>query len=231
MAHHRSIAPSALGIRRARSLVRRVCRIAGQASWVEDLQNEAAENGILAAVKRHDTGVIFDWLMWLLSFQGISDAVAEGYMERHGNITWAEIAAALAFVPGGTKLNGYWAFTDCRYHKGAQTCAQPSLFEACPLPRHRLRNGRLNQTAYSLYLFVRDIAGGDIVSWIDQQLATHGAGDPAAAGAALLDPLRNVYGISDKVIAMALAALLMGAGAKRPRWFEVGANLIVVDTL
>ncbi len=75
------------------------------------------------------------------------------------------------------------------------------------------------------------MAGGDIVSWIDQQLKNDGATNLAAARAALIDPLRNVYGISDKVIAMALAALLMGAGADRPRWFEVGASFIVVDTL
>jgi hypothetical protein len=37
--------------------------------------------------------------------------------------------------------------------------------------------------------------------------------------------------ISDKVIAMALASLLMGAGATRPGWFDVGASFIVVDTL
>jgi hypothetical protein len=89
----------------------------------------------------------------------------------------------------------------------------------------------LNQTAYSLYLFIRDVAGGDIVSWIDRQLKLSAGENFAAAGAALIEPLRNVYGISDKVIAMALAALLMGAGAKKPRWFEVGASLIVVDTL
>ena len=41
----------------------------------------------------HDTAAIFDWLMRMLSFQGISDAVAEGYMDRHGNVTWAEIEA------------------------------------------------------------------------------------------------------------------------------------------
>jgi hypothetical protein len=34
-----------------------------------------------------------------------------------------------------------------------------------------LRNGRLNQTAYSLFLFIRDIADGDLVGWIDRQLA------------------------------------------------------------
>jgi hypothetical protein len=218
-------------MRHARSLVRQVCRLAGQTTWVDDLQSEAAENGIITAVKHHDTGAIFDWLMWLLSFQGISDAVAEGYMERHGNITWAEIETALATDPACNRLKGYWAFTDCRYHKGAQTCAEPTHFGACPLPRHRLRNGRLNQTAYSLYLFIRDVAGGDIASWIDQQLKNNKGTNLAAARAALIDPLRNVYGISDKVIAMALAALLIGAGAQRPGWFAVGASFIVVDTL
>ena len=101
-----------------------------------------------------------------------------------------------------------------------------------PCPGIALRNGRLNQTAYSLFLFIRDIAGGDIVGWIDRQLADHvGSENLAAARAALLDPLRHVYGISDKVIAMALATLLMGAGASRPGWFDVGASFIVVDTL
>ena len=101
-----------------------------------------------------------------------------------------------------------------------------------PLPRHPLRNGRLNQTAYSLFLFIRDIAGGDIVGWIDRQLATYAdTKDLAAARSALVDPLRHIYGISDKVIGMALATLLMGAGGTRPGWFEVGVSFIAVDTL
>jgi hypothetical protein len=199
---------------------------------IDDLQAEAIEAGLVAAVEGHDTSVIFDWLMRILSFQGISDAVAEGYIDRNGNVTWAEIEHAIATTPGCDKLQGYWAFTDCRYHKGLQTCAGPNQFADCPLPRHRLRNGRLNQTAYSLFLFIRDIADGDIVEWIDRQLADHvGATNLAAAKAALVDPLRHVYGISDKVIGMALATLLMGAGATRPRWFDVGASFIVVDTL
>jgi hypothetical protein len=153
-------------------------------------------------------------------------------MDRHGNVTWADIERSLGTNPGCDKLQGYWAFTDCRYHKGFQTCAAPDQFGDCPLPQHRLRNGRLNQTAYSLFLFIRDIAGGDIVGWIDRQLADHAEpGNLAAARAALVDPLRHVYGISDKVIAMALATLLMGAGATRPGWFEVGASFIAVDTL
>jgi hypothetical protein len=58
-----------------------------------------------------------------------------------------------------------------------------------------------------------------------------GSSNLPTARAALVDPLRHVYGISDKVIAMALATLLMGAGATRPGWFDVGASFIAVDTL
>ncbi|MGA7308556.1 MAG: hypothetical protein WBX05_06360 [Pseudolabrys sp.] len=219
-------------MRHARSLVRRVCDIAGQVTWIDDLRHDAIATGLVAAVEDHDTAAIFDWLMHQLSFQGISDAVADGYIDRHGNVTWADIAASLATNPGCDKLQGYWGFTGCQYHKGAQTCAEPDEFGDCPLPRHPLRNGRLNQTAYGLFLFIRDIAGGDIVGWIDRQLTDHAESrNLPAARAALLDPLRNVYGISDKVIAMALASLLMGAGATRPGWFAVGASFVVVDTL
>ena len=220
------------GMNHAQSLVRQVCRIAGQARWVDDLQGIAIGSGLVGAVANHDTGRIFDWLIRELSHQGISDAVVDRYIERHGNVTWAEIEAAVATNPGCDKLEGYWAFTDWRYHKGFQTCTNPAHFPGCPLPRHPLRNGRLNQTAYSLFLFVRDIAGGDIVDWIDRQLADHpGTDNLPAARAALVDPLRHVYGISDKVIAMALASLLMGAGGTRPGWFAVGASFVVVDTL
>jgi hypothetical protein len=83
-----------------------------------------------------------------------------------------------------------------------------------------------------LFLFIRDAAGGDIVKWIDRQLTDHsGPTNLAAARASLIDPLRNIHGISDKVIAMALSALLIGAGASRAGWFETGASFIVVDTL
>jgi hypothetical protein len=48
---------------------------------------------------------------------------------------------------------------------------------------------------------------------------------------ALIEPLRNVYGVADKVLAMALSGILIGAADVRPRWLEVGVHLIAVDTL
>ena len=107
-------------------------------------------------------------------------------------------------------------------------------FDACPLPRHPLRNGHLNQMAYSLFLFMRDVADDDFVGWIDRQL---GAVDPQspdrlpALREAIIGPLRNVYGVGDKVLAMALSSLLLGAGKRRPLWVEVGATFVAVDTL
>jgi len=216
----------------AQAFVRKVCGLAGQVTCVDDLRHDAIDAGLVAAVEDHNTALIFDWLMREVSHQGISDAVADGYMARHGTATWTDIERSITITPGCGKLQGYWAFTGCRYHKGAQICAEPAKFRTCPLPRLPLRNGRLNQTAYSLFLFIRDVAGGDVIDWIDRQLADYTRPtDLAGTRAALVAPLRNVHGISDKVIGMALATLLMGAGPTRPGWFDVGASFIVVDTL
>jgi hypothetical protein len=47
------------------------------------------------------------------------------------------------------------------------------------LPTHDLRNDHLNQAAYALYLFIRDIAEGDLIGWIDQQLQAANSPDVA----------------------------------------------------
>jgi len=92
-------------------------------------------------------------------------------MARHGTVRWSDIAEALSRTPSCPKLGGYWRFYDCRYHKASDTCSEPGHSDACPLPNHPLRNGRLNQMAYSLFLFMRDVADDDFVGWLDRQLA------------------------------------------------------------
>ena len=103
------------------------------------------------------------------------------------------------------------------------------------MPSDDLRNGRLNQMAYSLFLFVQDIADGDLVGWIDRQLQAAddqtGPGRLARLRAALIEPLREVYGVSDKVLTMTLSGILLAAPDDRPLWVEVGASMIAVDTL
>ena len=211
-----------------------VCCLSGSPSFVDDLRTSLPRHGIARAVRDHDTAALFDWLMEALSYQGISDAIAADYIDRHGTVRFTDIAASLAHRPSCAKLGGYWLFCDCGYQKSSATCNQPGRISACPLPRHPLRNGRLNQTAYSLFLFMRDIADGDLVGWIDRQLHdanSPGPDRPARLRQAVIGPLRNVYGVGDKVLAMALSSLLMGADGRRKIWFEVGASLVAVDTL
>jgi hypothetical protein len=198
------------------NLVHSICCLAGVPSYLDALRADLRDNGVVAAVNDHNTARLFDWLMSILSFQGIANRVAEDFIHRHGNVGWSDIEQTLALSPSCPKLGGYWLFNDCRYHKTSGTCTEPDHFAACPLPRHPLRNGHLNQMAYSLALFIRDIAGGDLVHWIDQQLAAvdaKSAMNVAAARDALIGPLRNVYGVSDKVLALAFSVLLMGESA------------------
>jgi hypothetical protein len=223
------------GLQHAVEIIQAVCRLAGPASLLDDIRADLKDAGIIHAVRNHDTPVIFDWILSGLSFQGISNAVAAGYMERHGRATWADIHRNFGQPPSCPKLASYWQFCDCRYHKGSGTCAEPDHLPACPLPKHRLRNGRLNQTAYSLFLFVRDIADGDLVAWLDRRLRE--ADEPTGPDRlrrmreAVLGPLRHVYGASDKVLGMTLSTLLLGTGRPRKGWQEVGGSMIVVDSL
>jgi len=215
-------------------IIHLVCCLAGSSNLLDDIRDELRDEGVITAVKKHDTRGLFDWLMLAFSYQGISDRVATAYMEHHGRIRWADVASAVAAGPSCPKLQSYWQFDSCRYDKGSRTCAEPDHISRCPLPKHTLRNGRLNQTAYSLYLFIRDVADGDLIGWIDGQLALadepHDENRPARLAAALIGPLREIYGISDKVVAMTLSCVLLGA-PKRPVWLEAGGAMIAIDTL
>jgi hypothetical protein len=221
--------------RRAIQLVRRICEVAGSSTLIEDARVRLARHGVIAAIRRHDTPVIFDWLIEVLSYQEVSDRIAFSYMEQHGRVRWHDIATALADEPSCPKLEYYWAFDSCGYRKTSRLCAEPEQLPVCPLPRHNLRNDRLNQTAYSLFLFMRDLADGDNVGWIDDQLAgvesVLSSDRPAPLRQALLEPLGYVYGISNKVLAMALSELLLAGDAERPVWIEAGTAMIAVDTL
>lgn len=219
---------------RVRQLLTAVCQLAGSMSFLDDIDHEFHTAGLDVAVKSHSTPPIFDWLVEVLSFQGISDRVAREYATKHGRATWSQLDENLksAECP---KLRSYWQYSDCRYDKTSQTCGEPEHFDACRLPRLRLRNGRLNQTAYSLFLFIRDVAGGDLISWIRHQIdcaiGYHASGFSAAQQAALIGPLQHVYGVGEKTLSMALSTLLIGARDVDPVWFEIGKNMVVVDSL
>jgi hypothetical protein len=219
----------------ATRLILKVCHIAGTAAFIDEAGLGPDGKDLRKAIRGRNTAALFDRLVAALSYQGISDEVAKNFMDRHGLASWHVIESALRRLPSCPKLRSYWHFYDCGYNKSRFTCAEPNHLVDCPLPRSWLRNGRLNQTAYSLYLFVRDVADGDLVGWIDRRLqAAYDPSGPdrlARMRAALIEPLREIYGVSDKVLTMALSQLLLGAPPSRQHWREVGGSMIAVDTL
>jgi hypothetical protein len=232
---HAGLLPNTGALDHAVRVIHGVCCLAGSASLIDDIRAELRSEGVPSAIRHHDTAPLFDWLLAALSYQGISDRVAYDYMERHGRAQWCDIEQKLSAGTTCPKLQSYWHFHDCRYDKLSRTCGEPDHIGACPVPSHDLRNGRLNQTAYSLYLFIRDIADGDLVGWIDRQLGEadrpHDADRPARLRDALIGPLREVYGVSDKVLTMTLSCILLAAPRGRQTWVEVGASMIAIDTL
>ena len=61
-------------------MVRAMCCLAGSASYLADIREDLRDHGIIRAVGDHDTPALFEWLIRTLSFQGISDTVASGYI-------------------------------------------------------------------------------------------------------------------------------------------------------
>ena len=76
-------------------LVGQVCCLAGSASLIDEVRDDK----LCAAIDRHDTAAVFDWLVSGLSYQGISDQIAYDYMQRHGRATWQDLSAKLGAAP------------------------------------------------------------------------------------------------------------------------------------
>jgi hypothetical protein len=203
----------------ATDLILQTCRTSPDPTYLKRMRANLTRQGIRAAVAQHDTPALFDWLVEVMSYQGISDSIAWAYMQTHGRVTWADMHSAFERRPSCPKLVSFEAFSGCNYRKGSRTCARPDHLPACPLPTHPLRKGALNQAAYALYLFLRDECRGDLVAWIDGQLATAdlpGAPDRVQRmREALLRPIGAVHGLGPKIVSMTLSGLLLGADRQR----------------
>lgn len=219
----------------AARLVHQICCVAGSATLIEDARKAGGKQPLGQSIERHDTPALFDWLARIQSFQGISDHAASEYLRKHGSVTWLEISYRLSKKPQCPKLKSYWHYTGCQYSKSKRTCARPDLINRCPLPRHRLRNGRLNQSAYSLYFFLRDVTHSSFVQWIDARLSWASLGPERLSlvrwREAILGPMRNIFGLGDKVLSMVLADLLLAAQDGRTHWRELGGSYAAVDSL
>lgn len=210
-------------------LFHEVCRIAHPTQDFTGSGSLFSTPRLQRALRDRDNATIYDWLMMVFSYQGVADKAVETIIARDGNATWTRVKASLTSDPDCSKLRGFWAFEGCGFSKTHRSCNCTSQIAECPLPRLPLRNGSLNQLAYSLFFFFRDVAGGDFLGWLDERVTAANDGSYPDIERELIVPLRSVHGISDKVVSMALSDLLLAS--PDPVWRRLGAEFIVVDRL
>lgn len=189
---------------------------------------------LTTAIDQRDTLTIYRMLMDGFSYQGISDVNARSFIAKHGNADWQVISD---LVRGAEticeKLAGFDRYRGCGFRKTERTCHNPVAQPACPVPRLALRKGVLNEQAFSLFFFVRDVCHGDVVSYIDQMLDESAASDGAVdtKREMLLTSFTRIVGVERKLASMMLSSLLLAAGPDRSTWKQVGRSMIVVDSL
>ena len=105
---------------------------------LDEIEGDFHLRGLELANANHDTAALSDWLMKTLSFQGISDQVAAGYLRQNGSVRWSDIEAAFRSRPACQRLDSYWTFDRCRYDKSSGSCSEPQHIDRCPLLRRRL---------------------------------------------------------------------------------------------
>ena len=213
-----------------------ICNSGDNKNFLKTLNRNMHSEGLVEAVQNHNNQVLFDWLMGCFSYQGISDAIADSFINKHGNATYSGVEQSLEDQASRCpKLTDFEAFNDCGYKKSKATCNNSELYNTCPVTNLNLRKGQLNQAAYSLYFFIKDVCGGDLIGFIDDCLASADLpGHPdrlALMRQALTIQLLSIFGIAQKLINMTFADLLLGGDLKRARWKEVGGSMIAVDSL
>lgn len=199
------------------NMVETVAWLAGQPDYLDEVREAVKELDLFNATKRPLSAKIFEWLGAATSYQGISDTVARNYMAVHGRPRWRAIAHGAKYG-SCPLLQSYWHFHGCGYRKSGHTCSMPHLIDSRPLPSHEFRNGNLNQLAYSLFLFIRDVADGDLVGWIDGRLAEAEPGSNEdrleRMSAAIIKPLAGVQGVSDIRVPFRIAMVMVLAICK-----------------
>ena len=204
-------------------------------SGTSELRKELWKNSNANQKSRY----IYKFLMQSFSFQGISDRAAITYRNEHGDITFFQINKKLSKYNSLSKkcikLKNFNSYTGCGYEKSEGTCNNHRLIKNCPVPTHDLRNGKLNQMAYSLYFFIRDTCNGNLIEFINSIIQRNLTKDYTyreiiTAKNELLTEFTKIFNIGNKVASMALSDLLL-SDLRKPKWNMVGRSMVAVDRL
>jgi hypothetical protein len=193
---------------------------------------EAIVDQMIHAKLHHKSIKLYQYLLEAFLLSGGGDQSNQGYYAKQKHKpTFNRVKQA---VKAGQcpKLAGFEAFTGCGYRKTTRKCNEPAWLSTCPLPTFDMKRGPLNLMAFSLYFFLRDVAGGDFYRYVTEHF---GQSQPSSGAINdLLDgfigKVTTIANVGPKLAHMALSCLFLTA---YPGWDyrRVGAHMIAVDSL
>jgi hypothetical protein len=180
----------------------------------------------------HKSIKLYQYLLESFLLAGGGDQSNHGYylkQQRKPSFNRVKQALKAATCP---KLATFQTFKGCGYQKTKPRCREPAFLSTCPLPTFDMKRGSLNQMAFSLYFFLRDVAGRDFYAYVTEHF-----GQTQPSGGAINELLQGfikkvttIANVGPKLAHMALSCLFLTA---YPGWDyrRVGLHMIAVDSL
>ena len=220
------------GADHAYRLIYQACCLAGSTNLLEDLRD--AETGLPAIVSRRDTPALFDWWVSALSYRPYQMPWPMSTCAS-ASVTWRGLTRDLASSDQGVpscKAIGITAAAGTT--RAAAPVPSLTTSGAAPAPASPAQWAAQPDRLFPVPVHTRHCRKrpGRLVRQPTCRCGHRTGGRQAARNAqALIGPLRNVFGVSDKVLTMTLSAILISAPNTWPHWSAVGCSLIAVDTL
>lgn len=201
--------------------LKRVVEVAIDPDYVEDVRRRWSS--LRAAGPEIIAGKLFE----IANYQGMSDRAASSWLLTNGNPDFHELALRLPGEPCECAGSGD-GVSGCGYLRSQNVCSHPALLTRCIVPTIPARKGQLARLAVALSYWTAELPNQSLVGWARSKLTR---GDPRAGGSAMVDDLKRLPGVSDKVASMIASDVAIGLSTGSDALLRAGASVIVVDRL
>jgi hypothetical protein len=192
---------------------------------------EAIIHQMIYGKPHHKSIDLYQYLVEAFLLSGSGDLSSQGYYAKQKHQpTFNRVKQAVnaAHCP---KLATFETFTGCGYRKNNK-CNEPAFLSTCPLPTFDMKRGALNQMAFSLYLFLRDVAGRDFYTFTKDHFGQCQSADGTINELleSFIGKVTTIANVGPKLAHMSLSCLFL---TTYPGWDYrvVGERMIAVDSL
>ena len=195
-------------------------------------ERQAILNQMMHGKPQHKSIKLYQYLLKSFLFAGGGDrSNLVYYAKQQHKPTFNRVKQAIK-TGQCPKLGSFEAFKGCGYRKTINKCNDPAFLSTCPLPKFDMKRGSLNHMAFSLYFFLRDVAGGDFYAYVREHFGQEELSDKAINELlhGFVGKVTAIANVGPKLAHMALSALFL---TRYPGWdyCHVGLHMIAVDSL